>query len=114
MPGLYSITTRVAGETLTAAKYNADHQNHVDNQTPQQTDDYSSNATQMQTGTDPGEVGTESLPTSLAGELERIRFTIEEFKSTFDSGVAQWYESVTVGDISLDSSSVILATQVFS
>jgi len=28
--------------------------------------------------------------------------------------VAQWYESVTVGDISLDSSSVILATQVFS
>ena len=114
MPGLYSITTRVAGETLTAAKYNADHQNHVDNQTPQQTDDYSSNAAQMQTGTDPGEVGTESLPTSLSGELERIRFTIEEFKSALDPSVAQWYESVTVGDISLDSSSVILATQVFS
>src|SRR3990170_4883964 len=113
MPGLYSITTRVAGETLTAAKYYADHQNHVDNQTPQQTDDYSF-AAQMQTGTDPGEVGTESLPTSLSGELERIRFTIEEFKSAFDPSVAQWYETVAVGDISLDSSSVILATQVFS
>src|SRR3990172_6781026 len=114
MPGLYSITTRVAGETLTAAKYNADHQNHVDNQTPQQTDDYCYNGDKMKRGKDPGEVGTESLPTSLSGELERIRFTIEEFKSAFDSSVAQWYESVTVGDISLDSSSVILATQVFS
>jgi len=68
----------------------------------------------LQTGTDPGEVGTESLPTSLSGELERIRFTIEEFKSTFDSSVAQWYETVTVSDISLDSASIMLATQVFS
>src|SRR3990167_5659384 len=111
MPGNWSITTRVAGETLTAAKYNADNQNAVDNATPAGLDDYSSNATQMQSSTDPGEVGTESLPTSLAGELERIRFTIEEFKSVFDSGVVQWYETVSVGDISLDSSSVILATQ---
>jgi|SRR3990172_7665305 len=88
MPGLYSITTRVAGETLTAAKYNADHQNHVDNQTPQQTDDYSSSVSQMQTATNPGEVGSESQATSLAGELERLRFMLGEI-----SGGAQWYSS---------------------
>jgi len=113
MPAGYSHTTRAAGLTLTANIYNTDHVNHT-NQGPATYDDYSSSAAQMQTGTDPGEVGTESLPTSLSGELERIRFTIEEFKSAFDPSVAQWYETVAVGDISLDSSSVILATQVFS
>ena len=113
MPAGYSHTTRAAGLTLTANIYNADHQNPI-NQDPTTYDDYSSSVAQMQTGTDPGEVGTESLPTSLSGELERIRFTIEEFKSTFDSSVAQWYETVTVSDISLDSASIMLATQVFS
>ena len=90
MPGLYSITTRITGETIDATKYNADHQNHVDNNVPTSIDDYSSNATQMQTVTDPGESGTESLATSLAGELERLRFIIKEMK-----GTAQWYISAT-------------------
>ena len=114
MPGLYSHTTRAAGLTLTANIYNTDHNNHVTNQELQQTDDYSSSVAQMQATTDPGEVGTESQATSAAEEIEQLRFTIEEFKSVFDSSVAQWYETVTVGDISLDSSSLILATQVFS
>lgn len=88
MPGLYSITTRATGLVLTANIYNSDHQNHVDNQTPQMTDDYSSNTTQMQAVSDPGEVGTESLATSLAGELERLRFAVNDAK-----GTTQWYET---------------------
>lgn len=88
MAGLYTITTRSPGTTLTAAIYNADHQNHVDNEIPTMMDDYSLSSGQMQTNTDPGEVGTESLATSLAGELERMRFAIKEIK-----GTAQWYET---------------------
>ena len=88
MPGLYSHTTRATGTILTATIYNGDHQNHIDNAVPQQHDDYSSNVVQMQTNTDPGEVGSESLATSTAGELERLRFAIKEMK-----GTNQWYET---------------------
>lgn len=91
MPGLYSATQRISGELITAAKYMADQQNHIDNQTPQMTDDYSSSVSQMQTQTDAGEQGSESLPTSLAGELERLRYAIAEVK-----GVTYWYESSQV------------------
>jgi len=88
MPGNYSITTRVPGEVLTAAKYNSDHQNHIDNLTPAGNDDYSSSVAQMQIATNPGEEGSESQPTSLAGELERLRFIIKEL-----AGGSQWYSS---------------------
>lgn len=88
MAALYSHTTRADGLTLTAAIYNADHQNHIDNGIPAQLDDYSTNAAQMRTETDPGEDGTESLAASLAGELERVRFIIHEL-----GGQVRWYSS---------------------
>lgn len=88
MTALYSHTTRSTGTVLTAAIYNADHQNHIDNGIPAQLDDYSVNVTEMRATTDPGEVGTESQPTSLAGELERLRYAIADLKKS-----AQWYES---------------------
>ena len=103
--GLYSHTTRADGLTLTAAIYNADHQNHIDNHNTEQIDDYSTDATQMKLTADPGEVGTESLSTNLAGELARLRFAIKEIK-----GTNQWYESI---DKSADSSNVI-AQRVFA
>lgn len=71
MSGLYSHTTRAVGTILTAAIYNADHQNHIDNQTPQQTDDYSVDLTQSRAQTKP-----DTLATSLAGELERLRYVL--------------------------------------
>lgn len=86
MGALYSHTTRATGTTLTAAIYNADHQNHIDNGVPAQLDDYSTNAAQMQSTTNPGAVGSESLATSLAGELERLRYVIK-----LVAGGAQWY-----------------------
>jgi hypothetical protein len=89
MPGLYSlIATRITGENITATKYNADHQNHIDNQTPQMTDDYSASSSQMQSQTDPGESGAESQATTLAGELERLRYAVAELK-----GTTYWYSS---------------------
>lgn len=89
MAALYSHTTRASGLTLTANIYNSDHQNHIDNGVPLQQDDYSSNVAQMKVATDPGEVGSESLATTQAGELERLRFAIRELK-----GTDQWYESI--------------------
>ena len=59
------------------------------------TDDYSVDNTQMQSTTDPGEVGTESKPTTLAGELERLRFAVKELKQWCLGTIAQWYESPT-------------------
>ena len=93
MPGLYSHVTRAAGLTLTANIYNTDHNNHVTNQELQQTDDYSSSVAQMQTATDPGEVGTESQATSAAAEIERLRFVIQDLKLKFNPDGAQWYET---------------------
>jgi hypothetical protein len=109
MPGLYSITTRSDGEALSASKYNSDHQNHVDNQTPAATDDHSANVAQMRTTTTPGTVGAESLATSLAGEIERLRYAVKEIKDTLNgSAVAQWYSpsiKVQAGGLATNSTS---------
>lgn len=85
--GLYSITTRAAGTVLTAAIYNADHQNHVTNQNPSMTGAYSDNVAQFQIQTNPGGVGTESLSPSLAGELERFRYVLAQIM-----GTTFWYD----------------------
>lgn len=99
MPALYSHTTRTTGTVLTAAIYNADHQNHIDNGIPSQLDDYSLNLTQMQAVSDPGEVGSESLATNFAGEIERLRFALKELKGMLNSSgsVAQWYVTPNAG-----------------
>lgn len=100
--GLYSHNTRATGLTLTAAIYNTDHQNHIDNHNTEQVDDYSTNVGQMQTQTDPGENGSESQATTLAGELERLRFILAEMK-----GTQYWYET------EFSSRDMILAHQIF-
>lgn len=100
MPALYSHTTRATGTVLTASIYNGDHQNHIDNGVPAQLDDYSSTIAQMKLTTDPGESGTESLATSLAGELERLRFAVKECKTAIGLTSAEWYNTAT-GTIAL-------------
>lgn len=96
MPGNYArIKVWVAGEVLTAADQNAEFNNEINNAIPASIDDYSASAAQMRSVADPGEVGSESLPTTLAGEFERMRFTIREFKQVFKAAIAQWYETVS-------------------
>lgn len=75
-------------EVLSPADLNAEFDNILTNLTPTGVDDHSSTVGQMQTIADPGEVGTESQATSLAGEIERIRNMLKEI-----SGKTQWYES---------------------
>jgi len=105
----YTHITRSNGTILTASIYNTDHQNHIDNNIPASIDDYSATIAIMQTVTDPGEVSTESPATTLAGELERIRFAIKEMK-----GTAQWYPTAVTNLSKLAPGTVILETQVFS
>lgn len=78
----------VALEVLTAADLNAEFNNIINNLAPENIDDFAANVTEFQTTTDPGEIGTESLPTDLSGELARLRFLIQEI-----TGTTQWYES---------------------
>src|SRR3990172_8388618 len=101
MPGLYSkVKTVVDGETITAADRNAEHDNHITNSIPTMIDDYSANATEMQTTTDPYPGAVASLATHLAGELERLRYLIKQI-----TGEAQWY-------IDPDTDLTLVATKV--
>lgn len=93
MPGNYTLRrTYVDGDILSASDYVADHQQHIDNQTPQGTDDYSAGVVQMRLTTDTGDTNGESLATSLAGELERLRYQIKHIKETINgAAILQWY-----------------------
>lgn len=92
MPGaLFSrIKTWVTAEDVTYSDLNAEFDNILQNLLPLMIDDYSVNTTQMQVTTDPGEVGTESLATTLGGELARLRFILREI-----TGEDEWYETPT-------------------
>lgn len=90
MPGSLQprVKTWVSAEDVVYSDLNAEFDNVLLALQPLLIDDYSTNAAQMQVTADPGEVGSESLATTLAGELARLRFIIEEI-----TGENQWYES---------------------
>jgi len=88
MGAIFSRVKNWNAENLTNEDLNAEIDNILTNFVPLQFDDYSTNVAQMQTTADPGEVGTESLATTLAGELDRLRFAIADVK-----GTTQWYET---------------------
>jgi len=92
-------------ETLSSADLNAEIDNILNNLDGSKVEDYSTNAAEMQTTTDPGEVSSESLATTLNGELERLRFVLKEIKGD----VAQWY---TTGATSLSEISAALGTSL--
>ena len=89
MPGLYSHISRSTGTVLTESVFNGDHINHVINKVFTSMDDYSTNVSQMQTKTDPYPGSVESLATSLAGELERVRYVLHQLISGHST--LQWY-----------------------
>ena len=75
--GNCGVTKTFSAEILTPSDLNsALVQASTTNGTPQCLDDYSATVAQMRLNVDPGAVGTESLATSTAGELERLRYAI--------------------------------------
>lgn len=86
---LYSrVKVWVAGEILYASDLNAEFDNILTNSIPASFEDFSTNEAQMQQQTNPGTPGTPSLATSLAGELERIRYVLAQIK-----GTTYWYNT---------------------
>lgn len=73
-------------EVLYPADLNAEFDNILNNFTPSGMDDYSTNTAQMQSTADPYPGAVESLATTGAGELERLRYVIKQI-----TGEAQWY-----------------------
>lgn len=88
MPALFNRIKTWVAENLTNEDLNAEIDNILNNFGPQYMDDVSTNVSQMQEQVDPGDVGTESLATSLFGELARIRFELAQIK-----GENYWYSA---------------------
>ena len=80
----------VSNEVLTASALNAEFNNILNNMQPSGIEDYSADVSTMQPTVDPGGVGTESLATTLAGEVQRLRYAIKRL-----FGGAQWYSTPT-------------------
>lgn len=82
------VKTWVSTEDVSYSDLNAEFDNILNNLTAANVDDYSATVSQMQSTVDPGEVGSESLATSVAGEIQRLRQLISEI-----TGEDEWYES---------------------
>ena len=79
----------IDGAILTAEQLNAELDYIKDTGLePTGIGDASANAVAMQSTADPGEDGSESLPTDLLGEIKRLRKILAEL-----SGKTHWYES---------------------
>jgi len=83
--------TWVSNEVLTAADLNGEFNNILNNGNLTGIEGASTNASAMQSTTDPGGVGTESLAADLLGELKRIRYAIKRIV-----GGAQWYSAPVI------------------
>lgn len=93
--------TYVTGEVLTASDLNTSLSDAVNSNIPEDTDDYSVNDTEMQTVTDPYPAAATSRPTSLSGELERLRYIIKQI-----TGKSQWYvDAAAIGSKGADVAS---------
>lgn len=82
------IKTWVANETLKSSDVNAEFNNIISNMIPTSIVGYESTVNQMRTQTDPGSQGSESQASSMAGEIERLRFVINRAL-----GGTYWYDN---------------------
>ena len=80
------IKTWVSNEVLTAADLNAEFDNILTNSRATSITGYSADTTTMQTTADPYPGSSESLASSVAEELTRLRYVIKQM-----SGQTQWY-----------------------
>lgn len=92
----YNVTFYPTYTTLSDVNYASHRQEIADAMIPANIDDYSADVTQMRLTIDPGDVGSESLASDLAGEIARLRYTIKNIKDLLNgSAVPQWYSQVT-------------------
>lgn len=77
----------IPGQLIAASLWNGEFQNIFNNGNPLGIGAYSDTDPQMQTATDPFPGGSTSRPTSLGGEIERLRFVLAEI-----TGNTYWYQ----------------------
>lgn len=115
MPGNWSLyRTWSDGQEFNGADITASFQTVLTNATPSGLDDYSNDVTQMRSTVDPYPASVESLATSTAGELERIRYIL---KNVF--GWSQWYTHTSAIDfgtrqVTIANAQVIIEHEMFS
>lgn len=92
MPANFDCPTQtvIPGQLITSALWNGEFTNIFNNFVPAGMDDYSLTDGQMQTATNPFPGSVISRPTSLAGELERLRFALSGI-----TGLTYWYQPPT-------------------
>lgn len=89
MAGLFSrLKVWLKNENLKASDLNAEFNNIISNIDPTKMSGYSTNVVQMQIQTNPGSQGSESLATTEAGEIERLRYVISRI-----IGQSFWYDT---------------------
>lgn len=105
MPANFTIPliTVIPGQTITAALWNNEFENIDDNFIPSGMDDYSANDSEMQTATDPYPAAATSRPTSLQGEIERLRYQLAAIL-----GETYWYIDPDTSIADLTSRVVVL------
>lgn len=86
MPATFGRLKVWVRERLLYSDLNAEFNNILNGMTPSGVDDASSSVTAMRTTADPAPGGTESLATNLLGELQRIRYVIQQI-----AGGTYWY-----------------------
>jgi len=85
------LVTVIPGQLITAALWNAEFENMDANWTPAGMDDYSATDVEMQIQTAPFPGSVLSRPTSMAGELERMRYQLDLI-----IGQTYWYQGPSV------------------
>jgi hypothetical protein len=90
--------TYVDGETLTASDLNATDVNHINNNIPESSDDYSANTTEARTTSDPDLDGSGNLATTTAEEFEGLRHQLERLSKLLVGGT-YWYNLVGTSQI---------------
>lgn len=91
----------IPGQLIAASLWNGEFQNIFNNGNPLGIGAYSDTDPQMQTATDPFPSGSTSRPTSMGGEIERLRFVLAEI-----TGNTYWYQ-VPASSISSMASSIV-------
>ena len=105
MPGTWSrVKTWSGSETLTAADLNAEFDKCLAEDDPDGIGDASASAGEMQSTVDPYPGASESLATSLRGELQRLRYVIKQI-----TGEANWYvdPDFAISDVTATAAEII-------
>ena len=94
------VTTWQEGDVLTAASLNAEFDGALDGLEPEYVGDQSADVTEMRVTVDPYPLATPSLPTTLQGEIHRIRYALAGIL-----GETYWYMDPDIALADLDDHS---------